>query len=251
MSAAPTRLYEERPDVMRDTHDEALGMRAAVRALAGIVLGDADPDAVLGRVCAATKTVVAGADEVSVTLLEQVPRTAAYTGELALRADEIQYAGDEGPCLEAARTGVAVLVTDLGEDDRWSSYLPGARELGVAGSLSVPLEVGEKVVGALNIYATSRAAFDDDAIATAYDVAQYAGIVATARDEWSRATALAEQMRQAMESRAVIEQAKGILMAERRCSAEDAFKALVRASQDSHRKLHEVASLLVERTLSG
>jgi GAF domain-containing protein len=236
---------------MRDTHDEALGMPAAVQALAGIMLGDADPDAVLGRVCAATKALVAGADEVSVTLLEQAPRTAASTGDLALRADEIQYAGDQGPCLEAARSGVPVLVTDVGQVDRWPSYLPGVGELGVGGSLSVPLEVGDKVVGALNIYSTQPAAFDDEAIATAYDVAQFAGIVATARDEWSRATAFAEQMRQAMESRAVIEQAKGILMAENRCSADEAFKALVRASQDSHRKLREVAMLLVDQTAAG
>lgn len=236
---------------MRDSHDEALGMPAAVQALAGIMLGESDPAAVLRRACEATKAVIGGAAEVSVTVLETAPRTAASSGQLALRADELQYAGDQGPCLEAARTRVPVHVVDINDDDRWPSYTPGARELGIGGSLSVPLEVGEQAVGALNIYATGPAAFDDDAIVIAYDVAQYAGIVATAKDGWSRATDLAEQMRQAMESRAVIEQAKGILMAERRCSAEEAFKALVRASQDSHRKLHEVARLLVERTRGG
>ena len=235
---------------MGETQDEGLGVPAAVHALAGIMRGADDPDAVLRRACEATKVVVSGAVEVSVTLLDDPPRTAATTGELALRADEIQYAGDMGPCLQAARTGVPVHVVDLAADQRWPSYFPGARELGIGGSLSVPLEVGEKVIGALNIYSAGPAAFDVEAIAVAYEVAQYAGIVVAAKDELTRATALAEQMRLAMESRAVIEQAKGILMAERRCTPDEAFAALVRASQDAHRKLRDVAALLVERTVT-
>jgi GAF domain-containing protein len=166
---------------MRESHDEGPGVPAAVHALAAIMRGGGDPDELLQRVREATKVVVAGAVEVS---------------------------------------------------------------------LSVPLEVGEKVIGALNVYSAGPAAFDVDAIAVAYEVAQYAGIVVAARDELTRATALAEQMREAMESRAVIEQAEGVLMAEHRCSADEAFAALVRASQDSHRKLRDIATMLVERTVS-
>jgi GAF domain-containing protein len=236
---------------MRDRHDEAVGMPAAVRALAGIMLGDAHPDAVLRRACDATKAVIVGADDVSVTLIENdVPRTAAAIGDLALTADQLQYEAGEGPCLEAARAGAPMLVTDITAEGRWPAYTTAALDVGVRGSLSVPLEVDASVVGALNIYARRAAAFDDDIVDVAYDLAHYTGIVATATDEWNRATTLANQMQQAMESRAVIEQAKGILMAQRRCSPEEAFEVLVRLSQESHRKLRDVARLMVDQIVS-
>src|SRR4051794_11093766 len=236
---------------MRDRHDGSSAMPATVRALAGIMLGDTQPEAVLRRACDATKAVIPGADDVSVTLIElDRPRTAASSGELAARADHQQYAAGEGPCLDAARTGSPVLVPDLAAEDRWPGYVPAGLEAGVRGSLSVPIEV-PNVVGALNIYAREAAAFDEDVVGVAFDLGQYVGIVANATDEWNRASTLAQQMQEAMESRGVIEQAKGILMAQRRCTAEEAFEMLVRLSQESHRKLRDVASALVQQTVSG
>src|SRR3954447_21118309 len=104
---------------MRDRHDGSSAMPATVRALAGIVLGDSQPEAVLRRACDAAKAVIPGADDVSVTLIENdVPRTAASSGDLALSADLGQYAAGQGPCLDAARTSTPVLVVDVAEDDR-------------------------------------------------------------------------------------------------------------------------------------
>jgi GAF domain-containing protein len=215
------------------------------------MLGDAHRDAVLQRACEATKAVITGADEVSVTLIDQdVARTVAATGDLALHADRMQYAVDNGPCLDAARTSSPVLVLDLDEEGRWPDYVPGAREAGVRGSLSVPLALDSTVVGALNVYARRPAAFDGDVVDVTFDLAQYAGIVAAATDEWTRATTLAQQLQQAMETRAVIEQAKGILMAERRCTPDEAFEVLVRLSQESHHKLRDIARVLVEQTVA-
>lgn len=234
---------------MRDAHDDSVGMPAAVRALAGIILGDADTDSVLRRACEAAKAVLPGADDVSVTLVEQsTPRTAAATSELARQADQMQYDAGNGPCLEAARTGSAVLVRDVATEHRWPDYVPAVRETGVRGSLSVPLEVEGDAVGALNIYSTRLGAFDEEAVDVAFDLAHYASLVLTATDEWNRATSLAQQLESAMEYRAVIEQAKGILMAQRRCSPEEAFDVLVRLSQESHRKLRDIARMLVEQT---
>lgn len=237
---------------MRDIHDDAVGMSAAVRALAGVMLGDSQQEAVFRRACEATKALIAGADAVSVTLLDGgEPRTAAATAELALHGDRLQYDSDEGPCLDAARNGSPVLVRDLRAEKRWPRYASAALEAGVRGSLSVPLEVESAVVGAVNIYTSEPDAFDENVVEVAYDLAHYAGVVATATDELNRATTLAQQLQRAMESRAVIEQAKGILMAQRRCNAEAAFQVLVRLSQDSHRKLRDVAQLLVEHTIAG
>ena len=231
---------------MRDRHDDTAGTPAAVRALAGIILGDSNPAAVLQRACDATKAVIRGAQDVSVTLIEKdAPRTAASSGDLATTADEAQYAAGQGPCLDAAREGAPVLVTDMANDERWPGYVDAALAAGVRGSVSVPLEVDTNVVGALNIYASTPRAFDQDIVDVAFDLAHYAGIVVSATDEFNRAVTLAEQMQRAMQSRAVIEQAKGILMAQRRCSPDEAFEVLVRLSQETHRKLREIAETLV------
>jgi GAF domain-containing protein len=231
---------------MRQGHDD--GRHGALLALAGVALGDTTLEAVLARTCEIGKAAVPGAHEVSVTLVEKgAPRTAAHTGDIALAADRTQYAVGAGPCLEAASTGQPVVVNDLRAESRWPDYVPAARHVGVQGSLSVPLRVDDDLVGALNIYSVEPDAFDPDAIDAAVDLARYAGIVLTNADLYRRATTKVEQMQAAMQSRAVIEQAKGILMWQRRCTADEAFEVLVRLSQESHRKLREVAELIVHQ----
>jgi GAF domain-containing protein len=231
---------------MRDRPGEPISTPAALRALAGIIAGDSSQDAVLRRTCDVTKTVISGAASVSVTVLDGAqPRTAAASDDLALNADEVQYASDSGPCLDAVRQMTTVLVPDMDGESRWPAYVARTMPLGVRGSLSLPLGIEEGVVGALNIYATSARAFDEEAVELATDLAEYAGIVATTADQYNRATTLVDQMQRAMESRAVIEQAKGILMAQRHCTAEEAFEVLVRLSQETHRKLRELAEALV------
>jgi len=230
---------------MRDRPGEPISTPATLRALAGIIAGDSSQDAVLRRTCDVAKTVINGAASVSVTVLDGAqPRTAAASDDLALEADKVQYASGNGPCLDAVRK----VTTVLGES-RWPAYVARTIPLGVRGSLSVPLGIEAGVVGALNIYATAARAFDDEAVDLAIELAEYAGIVATTADQYNRATSLAEQMQRAMESRAVIEQAKGILMAQRHCSADEAFEVLVRLSQETHRKLRELAEALVAQVV--
>src|SRR5947209_14701953 len=99
---------------MGEVHDELAAMPAALRALVGIMLGDLARDAVLDRVCAMTRSVLPTADDVSVTLVERdAPRTAASTGTLALAGDVTQYEFDEGPCLQALRTGAPAIADDV------------------------------------------------------------------------------------------------------------------------------------------
>ena len=157
----------------------------------------------------------------------------------------------DGNCLDAVRQVKTVLVPDMNDETRWPAYVAQTLPLGVRGSLSVPLGIEDGVVGALNIYATAPRAFDEEAVDLAIELAEYAGIVATTADQYNRATSLAEQLQRAMESRAVIEQAKGILMAQRHCSADEAFEVLVRLSQETHRKLRELAEVLVAQVADG
>ena len=119
---------------------------------------------------------------------------------------------------------------------------------GVRSSLSVALPLQEAVVEPLNIYATQPATFDRDAVELARTFAGYAAVaIANARLYQITAT-LAENMRRAMETRAVIEQAKGIIVAQQHCTPEHAFDLLTRLSQTTHRKLRDCAADLVAST---
>jgi AmiR/NasT family two-component response regulator len=120
----------------------------------------------------------------------------------------------------------------------------------VHGSLSVPLRAGG-LTAAVNLYATQTGAFGDASAEAARDLVGYTAAVLSVSEQRERATMLADQLQTAMDSRAVIEQAKGILMAKHGLNADAAFDALVRISQESHRKLRDVAYQLVEQTRAG
>lgn len=234
---------------MADSHSPD-PMRAFAE-LGRIDLSEADLERVLHRVAELAKLAIPGAEEVSVTLLQDGrANTAAYTGELALQLDEGQYEDGTGPCVEAVQSGMTLLVDDMADEGRWPTWTPSAREHGANSSLSVGLPVQQAITGALNLYSRRPSAFDDDSVALAQAFAGYAAVaLANARLYESTAT-LARQMQEAMNSRAVIEQAKGILVAQEGCSPEDAFGMLSKASQQRNRKLRDVAAGIVARAQS-
>jgi GAF domain-containing protein len=229
------------------THAAHLDPHEAFAELGRIRLADIDLDALLDKIAQLAKRAVPGAGEVSVTLLHgNTPHTAAFTGDLAKILDEKQYERGYGPCLNAADTATIQMVPDTSTEQRWPGWAQTAARAGAHSSLSVGLPVHENVTGALNIYATAPDAFDDDAVTIAQTFAGYAAVgLANAHLYESQAT-LAVHMQKAMESRAVIEQAKGIIMADRRCTPDEAFAILTTLSQDANRKLRDVASALVE-----
>jgi AmiR/NasT family two-component response regulator len=110
--------------------------------------------------------------------------------------------------------------------------------------------VAAQLRGAINMYARQPAAFDDEAVELATTFANYAAVAMANAHLYETTAALATQMAQAMESRAVIEQAKGMLMAQRNISADDAFAMMVRASQMSNRKLRDIAQALEDSSQS-
>jgi GAF domain-containing protein len=204
---------------------------------------------VLAKVAELAKRAIPGADEVSVTLVRaKGPHTAAYTGSLALDLDEWQYREHGGPCLEAAASASTVQVPDLTLDDRWPLYRRRALDAGVRSSLSVGLPVQDALDGALNLYSTKPEAFDEEAVLIAQTFSGYAAVALANAHLYDTTATLALQMQAAMDHRAVIEQAKGILIAERGCTGQEAFAVLSKMSQDTNRKLRDVAASLVSRT---
>ncbi|WP_200213746.1 ANTAR domain-containing protein [Micromonospora coerulea] len=228
-----------------------LDLAEALIRLGRIKHDEADLDVVLSNIASVAKETIPGTAEVSVTLIQgSEAYTAAHTGDLALKLDEWQYEQGRGPCLDAATTGTAMLVPDMTAESRWPEWAARAYAAGAASSLSIGLPIQEAMVGALNIYGSAPRVFDR-VIDLAQTLAAHAAIALANVQLYESTATLAQQMQAAMQSRAVIEQAKGIIMGQRRCTADEAFAILARVSQDSNRKLREVAESLVERASKG
>jgi GAF domain-containing protein len=219
---------------------------AAFAELGRTKLSEVSLDGILGRVATMAKQTLPGAGEVSITLVrEQGPYTAAHTGELALRLDERQYEQLQGPCLQAAAEKTTISVPHAAADTRWSGWALKAASAGVGSVLAVGLPIIDDVSGALNIYGHRPAAFDGEAIRLAQTFAGYAAVALANAYLYHSTADLARHLQTAMDSRAVIEQAKGIVMAERRCTADEAFAFLTAVSQETNRKVRDVAAALV------
>jgi len=230
-------------------HEHPLDPTEAFAALGRIKLSDTDLSGVLNQISELAQRTIPAAEEVSVTLVRDAGAyTAAFTGQTALILDEWQYEQGRGPCVDAAQAAAVVSVPDTATDDRWPDWAARAHAAGVHSSMSIGLPIQEAVVGALNVYGTKPDAFDDDAITLAQTFAGYAAVAMANAHLYDTTASLAHHMQAAMESRAVIEQAKGIVMADRRCTADEAFAILAKVSQDTNRKLREVAAALVDQT---
>jgi GAF domain-containing protein len=168
------------------------------------------------------------------------------TGDLATSLDETQYDEGFGPCLDAAVGGEVTSITDMANETRWPDFAKVAADRGALSSLSTPIPLQQYANAALNMYGTVPGAFDEAAMALASSFASYAGVALANMHLYESTRTLAEQLQNAMESRAVIEQAKGVLMGQRQCDAEEAFDILVKLSQQSNRKLREVAQALLD-----
>ena len=224
-----------------------LDPRDAFAQLGELSFADTSMNAMLQRIAELAKKVIPGVAEASVSLIaNDKPDTAAHTGRLALDLDESQYGRGYGPCLEAAVGEEIREITDARRETRWPDYARIAVERGSLSSLSVPVPVREAVHGALNLYGVEADAFDDEARAVARAFASYAAVAVHNMHLYASTRDLAENLDVAMRSRAVIEQAKGILMSQRRCDANEAFGLLAAASQRSNRKLRDIAHAIVD-----
>ncbi|RJK96144.1 GAF and ANTAR domain-containing protein [Vallicoccus soli] len=234
-----------------DAQQQLLDPQTAFHELSQILLGSPLGE-VLERVASLAKRTVPGADEVSVTLLDgEQARSVAFTGDLAVHLDERQYEKGFGPCMDAALSGDTVDIPDTAHEETYPDFARQAARAGVTNTLSVGLPIPQRTVGALNIYGMHGRAFDDDSQALALTFASYAAVALANAALYTSTTELARQMEAAMASRAVIEQAKGMVMARRDCSADEAFALLARASQAANRKLRDIAQEVVAQRAQG
>jgi transcriptional regulator with GAF, ATPase, and Fis domain len=217
--------------------------------LCAVVLGHQDLPSALEEVCRIAVRSVPGAEGASLTTYQKGQPSALASDEWAKGLDEMQYEEHEGPCLDATRSGNAFRIRDFNEETRWPFYGPRALANGAVSMVSIPCSSEGRIIGALNLYSPKPDTFDATAVALAEVVAAHAGLASQVSAAFYHQRDLAGQLAEAIKSRAEIEQAKGILMGQRNCSADEAFSLLVKLSQESHRKLRDVAIALIEHTL--
>lgn len=215
-------------------------------ALARVVVVDRDFVDVLTDITQVARASMPGTEAASITLIRgERPYTAAYDGHLALEADELQYQRGYGPCVDAGRAGQVFVVDDMRHEGRWPDYAQHAAAAGVGSSLSVPLPFQASTIGALNSYATEPHAFSEEDVALGEEIAAWVALAVANAEAAGRTVQELAQMREAMQSRASIEQAKGVLMERHKLTADQAFTLLTRASQHANVKLRHVADELV------
>lgn len=181
-----------------------------------------------------------------VTLLR--PRsmiTVASSSEQARQMDEVQYGFDDGPCLRAAREGYTVHIPDFHTETRFPEYREAIASYGVRSALGIPIRLDKGASAGLDFYSTDPNTFDAQGITVAEGFAR----------EASRSLRLAVRIAQlgdearnrqlAMESRTAIDMAVGAIMAQNRCTQDEAMTILRRASNGRNVKLHDLAATMM------
>jgi GAF domain-containing protein len=219
----------------------------SLSALACVVPGEDSFELTLQQVVDLAPEGIGGCAMAGITLLDRTgPSTAAASSDVAARVDALQYGVNSGPCLEAYRHQLVSRIDSTDTDEQWPEFSRNAAAAGIHSVLAYPLVVRGDGIGALNLYSVVEFGFDEHSERAAGIFAVHASVtLANARAFW-----ITEELRRnllrALDSRGVIDQAKGILMSREGITADEAFEILRRASQRANRKVHDLAQDVVE-----
>jgi len=233
----------------RDAGITNTGLAIAFSEIARALYEAANFDDVLTRIVEAAVFTVLGCDLASITIRENgdLFRTVAATHSDATKSDEVQYDAREGPCVDAVDE--ALVHARAFPDERWPRLGMSPTDAGVNSVASFRLAATRSTqespfAGSLNAYGGAPDAFDEEALDIGLILAAHASIAVKAVGERESLEMLGRQLHEALSSRDVIGQAKGILMERLHLTPEDAFDTLRRASQRLNVKLREVAERL-------
>lgn len=179
-------------------------------------------------------------------------RVMASSSERSRLLELLEIQNDEGPCLDCYRGGQPVVVADLARDDgRWPHFSPEAARVGFGSVYALPMRLREETIGALNLFHREPSALTAAGIRLAQGLADVATIGILQERAVQRSADLADQLQAALNSRLIIEQAKGVLAERERVSMSTAFEMLRRYARRTGRRLSEVAAALVSGELSS
>ncbi|GAA3579512.1 GAF and ANTAR domain-containing protein [Amycolatopsis ultiminotia] len=222
-------------------------LASAMRELTQALEHDDQENVVFSTICAEAVRAIPEADLASITAIHDgQAETAASTDPRADEIDRAQYTIGEGPCLRAAATGEVVRISVPEAGEVWPDFVAAAKQFDVGSYLAAPLRADETVTGALNLFGFGDSGFRtlESDVLTVYTTVVGFGLRTAQR--YREAQLRADQLDQALRSRGVIEQAKGMLMAIHRIDEDAAMQRLIAESQSTNTKLREVARRFVD-----
>jgi GAF domain-containing protein len=226
------------------------GLAASLSGLSGLLTDHRPLHETLVEIAEFAVHAIPGADGAGLTMLEtDRAQTVVASAEFVHVIDDVQYGLGEGPCLLAVQTRETQTSGSLGGDPRWPRFGPRVGRMGVHSVLSLPLMLPDRVVGAMNVYAHAKEAFSPAAVRIGELFARPAAVSVHNARVLAQSQRLTAQLAEALTSRAVIDQALGVLMARSGASPEEAFDRLRTMSQSQHTKVAEVSRVLVEEAV--
>ncbi|PWW23966.1 ANTAR domain-containing protein [Geodermatophilus normandii] len=201
---------------------------------------------VMEQVADLAAEVLGGQPALSVTVVgSEGGSTVSTSSPVAAELDGVQYRTGTGPCLEAATTGRMVVVEDSETDRRWPDLARSAAAAGRRGVVSTPFPSRGPVLGGFDLYVHSSLAPEARTRARAERFSRHAVVPVADSLLHARALQLTEHLQVSLESRAVIDQAKGVLMERFELTADQAFDALTRVSDQTDTEVRDLAADLV------
>ena len=178
---------------------------------------------------------------------EQLRYMAAVSQALAqLERDHEQLHPFPCPCRDAYSTGEVVRVTDVRrESTRWPEFSASATRLPMAGVAAIPMRLADQIIGALNLYSTEPRQWSDADIAVAGVLADMATSYVVNVSKLRQQEQLSEQLQHALDSRVVIEQAKGITAYQNAVTIDKAYQLMRRHARNNNASLRLVAEAIV------
>jgi GAF domain-containing protein len=175
-------------------------------------------------------------------------RVVAASSEAARLLELFQLQSDQGPCLDCFRDGRPVAATDLGADQRWPGFAAAAGQAGFSAVQALPMRLREQVIGALNLFRATPGAFDPASVRIGQALADVATISLLHERGMRRSDTLNEQLQAALNSRVVIEQAKGKLAERLGIDMNQAFTLLRDQARNRNQRLSDLARAFVDGT---
>jgi len=175
-------------------------------------------------------------------------RVVAASSEAARLLELFQLQSDQGPCLDCFRSGRPVAAADLGADGRWPRFAAAAGQAGFSAVQALPMRLRDQVIGALNLFRAAPGTFDPASVRVGQALADVATIGLLHERSMRRRDILNEQLQTALNSRVVIEQAKGKLAERLGIDVDQAFTLLRDQARDRNQRLSDVARAFVDGT---
>lgn len=245
--AVPTGPVGEQGRTAAEVRGEDDDLAASMAGLSRLAMVDLGLTDLLSRVASFAVQAIPGADGAGLTLFQEGQQaTIVATAEFVGTVDDIQYGIGEGPCITAAAEARTVRSGSLGGEPLWPRFGPRVGRLGVHSVLSLPLIAAGEVVGAMNVYAHAKDAFDERAADLGEMFAVPAAISVLNARVLAETKRVAAQLQAALTSRAVIDQAIGVLISRGGGTADEGFATLRALSQHEHKKLSVVAQSIMD-----